>query len=64
MLISFILYILNCCVSKRRGWKSKRKEDLRSSMTDIKKERLAELRNITEILKELRTPASKSFNSM
>jgi hypothetical protein len=33
-------------------------------MTDIEKERLAELRNITGILKELRTPASKSFNSM
>jgi len=51
-------------VEKERLEIEKKRLKIENDRLDIEKEKLAELRNITGILKQLRTPASNSFNSM
>lgn len=50
-------------VEKERLEIEKKRLKIDNDRLDIEKERLAELRNIIGVLKELRTPASKSSNS-
>lgn len=63
----FIFYSLQSellRVEKERLEIEKKRLKIENDRLDIEKGKLVELRNITGVLKEIRTPASKSVDSM